>query len=128
MDVVPHSPRDGIYPATEDYVHAIEVRGPGRTLYVAGTMGLDPAGVPGADLAQQLELIWSNLRRILASAEMTVDNIVRITSYLRSAEYAEANAAARIQALGGRAVPTTAIVVQTLSEDWLVELEVIAVD
>ncbi|ADB35748.1 Endoribonuclease L-PSP [Kribbella flavida DSM 17836] len=128
MDVVPHNPREGIYPATEDYVHAIEVRGPGRTVYVAGTMGLDPAGVPGAGLTEQLDLIWSNLRQILRSAGMTVDNIVRITSYLRSAEYAEANAAARVAALGGRPVPTTAIVVQTLAEDWLVELEVIAVD
>ena len=29
-------------------------------------------------------------------------------------------------ALGGRLVPTTAIVVETLARDWLVELEVIA--
>ncbi|WP_433012173.1 RidA family protein [Kribbella sp. CA-294648] len=71
--------------------------------------------------------IWSNLARILASAEMTVDNIVRITSYLRDPAYADANATARVKALGGRAVPTTAIVAQTLAEDWLVELEVIAV-
>lgn len=56
-----------------------------------------------------------------------MSNIVRITSYLRDPAYAEANAAARIKALGGRAVPTTAIVAQTLVEDWLVELEVIAV-
>ena len=57
---------------------------------------------------------------------MTVDNIVRLTSYLRDASYAEANAAARVAALGGRVVPTTAVVVQTLDTDWLVEIEVIA--
>ena len=57
---------------------------------------------------------------------MGVDNIVRVTSYLRDAAYAEANAAARNAALGGRLVPTTAIVVGTLARDWLVELEVIA--
>ena len=57
---------------------------------------------------------------------MTVDNIVRLTSYLRDASYAEANAAARMAALGGRAVPTTAIVAMTLVDDWLVEIEVIA--
>jgi hypothetical protein len=33
---------------------------------------------------------------------------------------------ARVAALGGRAVPTTAIVVQTLSDDWRLEIEVIA--
>jgi enamine deaminase RidA (YjgF/YER057c/UK114 family) len=57
---------------------------------------------------------------------MTVDNIVRLTSYLRDASYAEANAQARIAALGERRIPTTAIVVQTLQPDWLIELEIIA--
>jgi enamine deaminase RidA (YjgF/YER057c/UK114 family) len=57
---------------------------------------------------------------------MTVDNIVRSTSYLRDPSYAEANAAARAAALGGRLVPTTAIVAQTLLSEWLVEIEVIA--
>ena len=66
------------------------------------------------------------IRAILAAAEMTVDNIVRVTSYLRDASFAEANAAARVVALNGRAVPTTAIVVETLDRDWLIEIEVIA--
>ena len=63
---------------------------------------------------------------ILASAGMTTDNIVRLTSYLRDGAYAEANAAARVKALGTRRVPTTAIIAETLSPDWLVEIEVIA--
>ena len=89
-------------------------------------MGLDPAGIPGSTLDIQLELVWSNIRAILAAADMTVDRIVRLTSYLRDASYADANAQARVAALGGRIVPTTAIVVETLVSDWLVEIEVIA--
>jgi 2-iminobutanoate/2-iminopropanoate deaminase len=126
MEIVTHSPTEGVYAATGDYVHAIEVRNAERLLFVAGTMGLDPAGVPGTTLTEQLELIWSNLRAILASADMTVDNIVRLTSYLRDASYAEANAEARVAALGNRAIPTTAIVAETLVSDWLVEIEVTA--
>jgi enamine deaminase RidA (YjgF/YER057c/UK114 family) len=126
MQLVPHDPSGTVYPTTDDYVHAMEVRGAGRLLFVAGTMGLDPNGEPGATLPEQLDLLWSNIRAILASADMTVDNIVRLTSYLRDASYAEANAAARVAALGGRTVPTTAIVAQTLDERWLVEIEVIA--
>jgi enamine deaminase RidA (YjgF/YER057c/UK114 family) len=121
-----HNPTTGVCPASGDYPHAIEVRRPERFLFVAGTMGLDRAGPPGATLDQQLELVWSNIRAILASADMTVDNIVRLTGYLRDASYAEANAAARVAALAGRAVATTAIVAQTLAADWLVEIEVIA--
>ena len=126
METETHNPTEGIYAATDDYVHAIEVRDPSRFLFVAGTMGLDPAGVPGESLDAQLDLVWSNIGAILASAGMTVDNIVRVTSYLRDAAYAEVNGAARVAALGGRVVPTTAIVAETLVSDWLVEIEVIA--
>jgi 2-iminobutanoate/2-iminopropanoate deaminase len=115
-----------IYPATPDYAHALEVRDPRRLLFVSGTMGLDAAGEAPATLDEQLELVWANLRAILASADMTVDDVVRVTSYLRDAAYADANAAARVAALGGRVVPTTAIVVGTLVDTWLVEIELIA--
>ena len=127
MKQIVHDPSEGIYPATSDYVHAIEVREPSRWLYIAGTMGLDSDGSAPATLDAQLELIWRNIRRILAEADMTVGNIVRVTSYLRDASYAAANGAARVRALGERRVPTTAVVVQTLSPDWLVEIEAIAV-
>jgi 2-iminobutanoate/2-iminopropanoate deaminase len=126
METKVHNSPDGVYPATGDYVHALEVRGAGRLLFVSGTMGLDQDGAPGATLSDQLRLIWSNIGAILASADMTLDNVVRVTSYLRDAGYADANAEARVDALGGRLVPTTAIVVQTLVADWLVEIEVIA--
>jgi 2-iminobutanoate/2-iminopropanoate deaminase len=126
MQMIVRNPTQGIYPATSDYVHAMEVQGPARLLYVAGTMGLDQNGVAGKSLAEQLDLIWRNLRTILASADMTVDNIVRLTSYLRDPAYAEDNAKARVKALNGRLIPTIGIVAQTLSSDWLVEIEVVA--
>jgi enamine deaminase RidA (YjgF/YER057c/UK114 family) len=126
VEIVTHDPVIGVYASTSDYVHALEVRNAQRLLFVAGTMGLDPAGQAGATLEAQLGLIWSNIRAILASAGMTMDNVVRLTSYLRDPAYAEANAAARVAALGGRPVPTTAIVAQTLVSEWLVEIEVIA--
>ena len=126
METVAHSPTEGVYPAVGDYIHALEVRGAGRLLFLAGTMGLRPDGVAGATLDEQLQLIWSNIRTILASAGMTVDDVVRVTSYLRDAAYADANAEARVRELGGRFVPTTAIVVETLVDDWLVEVEVVA--
>lgn len=126
MQTVVHNPVDGIYPASDDYIHGLEVRRAARLLFVAGTMGLAPDGVAGSSLEEQLRLIWSNIGAILRSAEMSVDNVVRVTSYLRDAAHADANAAARVEALGGRLVPTTAIVAETLVSDWLVEIEVVA--
>lgn len=126
MQFIPRNPNTGVYPATDDYVHAMEVVQPQRFLFISGTMGLDAQGVAGKTLDEQLDLIWSNIRAILASADMTTDNLVRLTSYLRDGAYAEANAVARVKALGARRIPTTAIIAQTLADDWLVEIEAIA--
>ncbi len=49
METIARNPTKGIYPATPDYVHALEVRNPARFLYVAGTMGLDESGAAGSD-------------------------------------------------------------------------------
>lgn len=128
MKLIARNPTEGLYPATPDYLHALEVQEPKRFLFVSGTMGLDAKGMPGKTIDEQLELIWSNIRAILASAGMTVDNVVRVTSYLRDPAYAEKNQNARVDALNGRVVPTTTIVAQTLASEWLVETEVIAAD
>ena len=120
------NPVDGIYRATDDYVHALEVCGPGRQLFVSGTMGLDAKGTAPAGLKDQLALIWQNIAHILSEARMSTANIVRVTSYLTKAEFAADNQSARLEALGTRRVPTTAIVVGTLDASWLVEIEVIA--
>jgi enamine deaminase RidA (YjgF/YER057c/UK114 family) len=128
METRVHNPTKDIYAATPDYVHALEVRNPNRLLYVSGTMGLNEHGIAGKTLAEQLALIWSNIRTILASANMSMRNIVRITSYMRDPAYAEENQNARIAALAGHVVPTTALVAQTLADDWLVEIEIVAAD
>jgi len=120
------NPTRGLYPATDDYVHAIELTEVSRFLFVSGTMGLDPSGAAPQTLSEQLGCVWENIRRILSEADMSPDNIVRVTSYLRNGAFAAENQEARIAALGNRRVPTTAIVVETLSEDWLVEIEVVA--
>jgi len=127
MEQITHNPGEGIYPTGGDWVHALEVRGGERMLFVSGTMGLRPDFSAPPTIEEQLEWVWNNLKTILAAAGMNVDNIVRLTSYLRDPAYAEANARARIEALGDRRIPTTAIVVQTLQPEWLVELEIIAV-
>lgn len=57
MKLIPRNPTEGVYPATPDYLHALEVQGATRFLYVSGTMGLDAKGVPGKTLDAQLDLI-----------------------------------------------------------------------
>ena len=83
MELIPRNPTEGVYPTGGDWVHAMEVRGAERFLFLSGTMGLDPAGAAGTDLDEQLVLVWDDIRSILAGAGMTTDNIVRLTCYQR---------------------------------------------
>jgi enamine deaminase RidA (YjgF/YER057c/UK114 family) len=115
----------GLYPATADYAHGVEVT-TSRIVYTAGTMGLELDGRVPDGIDRQLELLWDNLRAILAAAGMTTDNIVRLTTYLADRADAEKAAAARVRALGGRAIPTTMLIATLLDPAWLVEIEVIA--
>lgn len=118
-------PASGVSSATDGSARGVEIRDPQRLVLVAGTMGLAAAAAAGSTLDDQLTLIWDNLRATLADADMTLANVVWVTSYLRDIAYAEQNDRARMVALG-RAVPTTTMVTQSLAEDWLVEIEVIA--
>lgn len=54
MKIVTHNPTAGIYPATQDYVHGVEVSRINRMLFVAGTMGLNERGIAGKTVDEQL--------------------------------------------------------------------------
>src|SRR5215203_3101670 len=64
------------------YSHAVEI-GPGATwLYISGTIPERPDGTVPQGFAAQCNAIWDNLEAILASAGMTVANLVKVTTYL----------------------------------------------
>lgn len=46
MPMQPCAPTEGVYSATDDDVHAMEVVAPQRFLLISGTMGLDTSGAP----------------------------------------------------------------------------------
>ena len=111
-----------------DYVHALEVAAPQRWLFVSGTMGLDASGAARRALAEQLDLVWANIAAILAVGRddaSTTSCASRATCATPPTR--EANAAARVAALGGRAVPDDGDRRRDIwTRSWLVEIEVIA--
>jgi len=51
----------------------------GNTLYVAGSIGLDPkTGRPAADVEQEARLALDTIRDTLAKADMTMDDLVAV--------------------------------------------------
>src|SRR5579875_1121387 len=67
------------------YTYVVETTGPGRTVYIAGQLGLDRdnklVGAPGDFRAQATKAI-ENLKLALASVGATISDVVKINNYL----------------------------------------------
>jgi enamine deaminase RidA (YjgF/YER057c/UK114 family) len=64
------------------YSHVVEVIGPGRLVYFAGQLGMDRSGKMGADIREQIELAFQNLKAALASVGGRFEHVVKINNYI----------------------------------------------
>ena len=71
-------------PATRGYTHVVETKGPNRTIYLSGQLGMTPdgkfAGAPGDFRAQAVQC-FENIKLALAAVGATFAHVVKITLY-----------------------------------------------
>ena len=121
-----------INPATmaapaSSYNHAVLVRNPESTLYMAGQLGERPGGSISDGFAEQARQIWTNIETILSEAEMDIGDIVKVVSYLVGEQHIRPYVAIHREALGPHMPPWTLVVVAALgSPKYLVEVEAVA--
>ena len=72
----------GVHPPSGAYSHAVSTCGAGHTLYISGQLGVDPEGKTPETFAEQASQCWRNIVAILAAAEMTVHDLVKVTAFL----------------------------------------------
>jgi enamine deaminase RidA (YjgF/YER057c/UK114 family) len=82
------------------YSHAVEVPERSRLLYISGEVGVLPDGKVPTTIEAQAEACWQNIIAILADAGMTVQALVKITTYLVRPEDVAAAGAARAKHFG----------------------------
>jgi enamine deaminase RidA (YjgF/YER057c/UK114 family) len=63
------------------YTHVVETTGPGRTIYVAGQLGLDPGGTMAEGFRAQTTQAFENVKAALAAVGADWSHVVKITSY-----------------------------------------------
>jgi 2-iminobutanoate/2-iminopropanoate deaminase len=126
MQMSTHDP-DVIFAPVGPYTHGLEVVEARRLLFITGTMGLDKNGKAPDGIEAQCALAWRNIGAILEHAGMGMRNLVKVTCYLADRKYREVNMQARAAALGDHRVATTVVAAALLEDDWLVEIEAIAV-
>ena len=104
------------------YSQAVAVDGARRLLFISGQIPESAAGDSPSDFKSQAELAWSNVCAQLAAAEMSVPNLVKVTTYLSSREHAVQNGEIRSAVLGAHAPALT------VDKRWLLEIEAVAAD
>jgi 2-iminobutanoate/2-iminopropanoate deaminase len=117
---------DGSPPVEGSYPQAVEVTGPTRWLYLSGQIPVAPDGSLAGDFIGQCDQVWSNVETQLAAAGMTLDNLVKVTTFLSDRAFAEQNRAVRLRRLVGRQPALTVIITGIFDETWLVEIEAVA--
>lgn len=112
--------------ASGGYAQAVEVAGAQRLLFISGQIPVDANGAVPESFEEQARLAWKNLERQLSAANMTLDNIVKHTTYLSDRKYRDANGRVRREALGSLTPALTVIIADIFDEAWLLEIEAIA--
>jgi enamine deaminase RidA (YjgF/YER057c/UK114 family) len=126
-----HISPDGIAKSPA-YTHVVTAR-PGTVIWISGQVAQNAKGeiVGKGDLKAQLNQVWENLRLALAAAGASFQNVVKINTYV--VNYKPSMRAdireARARFMGNIEPPASTLAgVQALaSEDFLVEIEAVAV-
>lgn len=117
---------DGSPPVQGSYPQAVEVVGATRWLHLSGQVPVGPDGGLAADFTGQCRQCWANVEAQLAAAGMTLDNLVKVTTYLADRAHALENRAVRLEVLAGRQPALTVIVTGLFEAGWMVEIEAVA--
>ncbi len=110
------------------YSDAVEISGAKRIVYVSGTPGIDGgSGKLPADFAEQADLAWQNIIRILEEAGMGVEDIVKLTQHLIRREDLATYRDIRAKYLG-KCAPASMLTFlpELVWPEMLIELEVVA--
>ena len=112
------------------YSHIVEVRG-GRTLYIAGQLALDQNGklVGPGDFRTQIRQVFENLKTRLEEGGASFKDVVKLNYYLTDASDLQGLRETRDGYINTESPPASTLVVvkQLVREEYLVEVEAIAV-
>ncbi len=124
--LTPHNPMD-VRPPTSLISQGIEVAPDARWLYISGQIAVRPDGTAIEGAEAQMEDIWEKILRVLESAGMGYQNLVKIGVFLTREEDILTFREVRDRVLGGVKPAATLLIVKGLARpDLLVEIEAIA--
>lgn len=118
-----------IAPPFAAYAHGVEVPMGARLVVTSGQLALAPDGTVPPDARAQADLCFANCTAILAQAQMTPADVIRINAFVTDRAHMPGYMAARDAWLAGltRLPASTLVIVSGFTRpEFLVEVEVTA--
>ena len=121
-----HTP-PSIAPPSSMYCHGVSTDSDTRWLHISGQLGLHPDGSIGESPEVQMEQCWRNVLAVLDDANMSKDNLVKVTTYITSADFVPLYREVRDRTLNGLECASTLVVITALvNPNLIVEIEAVA--
>lgn len=109
------------------YTHGIMTPAGGTWLHISGQIGLLPDGALASGFAGQARAALTNLAAVLKAANMDVNHLVKVTTFLLDAGDLKELVPIRTEFLGAARPASTLLVVKALAKaEWLIEIEAVA--
>lgn len=118
-------------PPAAKYAHAVKVDKSETLVFTSGVVPTMPDGTVPPSLEGQTRVVWANLIEILRAAQMGVENIVSITTYVVNTDNLSANLAVvmavRDEVMGDHRAASTLVTVPALARvEWQIEISLVA--
>jgi len=119
--VAVHAPSSG-------YSMGLELSQHRRLLFISGQVPERSDGSVPEGFEAQCEQAWRNVIEVLAAADLGVEHLVKINTFLTDRAQVTANRAVRRKMLQGHEPASTVMIAQTVDSKWLLEIEAIAAE
>lgn len=125
--IVNHNPAT-VHPPAGGYSMGLEVKEHRRLLFVSGQVPERSDGTVPEGFEAQCEQAWRNVKEVLAAAGLGVEHLVKVTTFLTDRNQVVPNRTIRRAMLGEHQPALTVVIVETVDNKWLLEIEAIAAE
>jgi enamine deaminase RidA (YjgF/YER057c/UK114 family) len=95
-------------------------------LFISGQVPVDTEGATPFGFEAQCRQAWRNVVTVLRAADLRVENLAKVTTFLSDRKYADINSEVRRELLGAHRPALSVIVADIFDGGWLLEIEAVA--
>jgi enamine deaminase RidA (YjgF/YER057c/UK114 family) len=105
---------------------AVLLNAPNNILFLSGQIGMDREQNVPADFVGQCRQAWANVEAQLRAAGSSLDDVIKVTTFVADRRFADENMTIRNEIMGKRRFANTVVIAGLYDSAWQIEVEVVA--